>query len=362
MVGVRPEDVDPPGLRLAPLVGFLAAEVEGFDGSLPVTVELLAGGRSNVTYRISQRGQSWVVRRPPLGHVMETAHDMVREYRALAALAGSGVPVPRPLALCSTDEIIGSPFLVMEYVDGRVIADVVDAGRLEERQASRLSMLTIDTLAALHLLDCRSGPLGELGRPDGFLRRQVNRWTMQWEATKTRELPQAETLGSWLALAVTRLSASDRSAVVHGDFRIDNLILEHDLGAVRAVLDWEMCTLGDPVMDLATMLVYWSRPGESRRHAVPVAEGVTDGPGFWDRDALVERYVARTGIDVGHMNFCTALACFKLAAIMESIHSRTLSSAQIGRAAERGGMDQAAPALMSLGLAAAFDGLEALAR
>jgi aminoglycoside phosphotransferase (APT) family kinase protein len=356
------------GLRLEPLRHYLAEHLDVFDPDATVDATLLAGGRSNLSYRLTQRDRSWVLRRPPLGHVMPTAHDMAREHRVLSGLSSVGFAVPRPLSLCTDTEVIGAPFMLMEFVPGTVVATAVDAAALSAEQASRICATMVETLGSLHAVDAAAADLQELGRPEGYLSRQVARWLQQWERTKTRELSGVSALGSWLEDKVAALPRDMPWSIVHGDYRLDNLILalDHDVehAEIRAVLDWEMSTLGDPVADLAVSLVYWSRPGEPLRHRLPVATGVTDGPGFWDRERLVSEYAISTGRDLGHLDVCLALACLKLAVIMESIHYRSLQGQQLGAATETGiDMGAATEALVDLGLAVrAGAGVDALAR
>ena len=206
--------------------------------------------------------------------------------------------------------------------------------------------------------------LGDLGKPEGFLERQVERWVKQWDLSKTRELPSLDSLVGWLRERVASLPRDLPWSVVHGDYRLDNCILDADEPRIRAVLDWEMSTLGDPLMDLATLLVYWSRPGEELRHRIAFASFVTDQPGFWDRSALVERYAQVSGRDVSHLDVCVGLSAFKLAVIMESIRKRTLAGQQLGSDASLADlMGTATDALIDLGLAVADGGgVDALAR
>jgi len=345
------------GLRIRELRRYLAAELADVQPDAPLEASLLAGGRSNVSYLLQQGDRVWVLRRPPLGHVMPTAHDMSREHRVLAGLFSVGFQVPRPLVLCTDERVIGAPFVVMEYVPGQVIATAGDATTLSVDDADHISAAFIETLADLHAVDARVAGLETLGRPEGYLARQVGRWMQQWKRTRTRELAGVSSLGAWLEREVAALPAGLPWSVVHGDYRIDNLILTADRRGIRAVLDWEMSTLGDPVSDLAVALVYWTRPGEGRRRRVPVATGVTDGPGFWDRSALVSSYANGTGRDLSHLDVCLALACLKLAVIMESIHFRSLQGQQLGAAAGADvDMGAATEALVELGLAVTSGG------
>ena len=327
-------NADPPGLRMDSLLAWLTDQGLAPQGSLTAT--LLEGGRSNLTYLVHDgAGASWVVRRPPLGHVMPSAHDMGREFRVIAGLNSVDFPTPRALALCTDEGIIGAPFLVMDYVPGLVIDSTATADAMTEAERSQASEALIDTLAALHQVDAEAAGLQTLGRPEGYLTRQVGRWGQQWELSKTRELSVVDDLGHHLQHRVADAeAAAGVHSIVHGDYRIDNAILSPDDSSVRAVLDWEMATLGDPIADLAVSLVYWTDPTDGRRAAVPVSEHITDRLGFWTREQLLDRYSQQTGFGLDHLDFCTALACYKLAIIMESIRCRALAGQQLGTAAE----------------------------
>jgi aminoglycoside phosphotransferase (APT) family kinase protein len=354
---------DPVGIDPARLDPWLAAHVSNWTAGQPVQWRLLTGGRSNVSYFVTQGERSWVLRRPPLGHVMESAHDMGREHRVLSGLARAGFPAPHPVALCDDVAVIGAPFMLMEYVDARVVADAQDAATLTPAQADLVCANLFETLSRLHQVDAVAAGLGELGRPEGYLERQVRRWTAQWATSRTAPVPAVDALVGWLADRVGAVPSGLPWSIVHGDYRLDNVMLDRDSLGIRAVLDWEMATLGDPVSDLAITLVYWSRPGEELRHRVPVATGVTDGAGFWDRSRIVEAYAAGTGFDLAHLDFCLVLACFKLAVIMESIHARTLLGQQVGAAADGVDMHAACIALAALGReVASGGGVAALSR
>lgn len=343
---------DPDGLRLAPLADWMRAAGVDVDSSAPLRAELLAGGRSNISYRlIDGAGRDWVLRRPPLGHVLPTAHDMGREFTVLSGLNRVGFPTPRVVALCEEPDVIGSSFMLMDFVAGRVVDTSEMARALGPDEAMVACSSLVDTLAALHAVDPRAAGLEGLGRPDGYLERQVRRWTQQWGLTRTRDLPDVDLLGSELTDRVRGVS-STTAAIVHGDYRLDNTILGTDAPTVEAVVDWEMSTLGDPVMDLAVMLVYWMDPGDGLRGSVPVAQHITDQPGFWNRQRVVDRYAERTGLSLQSLDFCTALACYKLAVIMESILARSLQGQQLGSGAtEIDGMRQATQALAAMGRA-----------
>jgi aminoglycoside phosphotransferase (APT) family kinase protein len=353
-----PEPSDPPGLHLEPVRAWLDRAGVGLDCSAPLSATLFPSGRSNVTYLLTDaRGGAVVLRRPPLGNVLPTAHDMAREHRVLTGLARVGFPAPAALALCEDVEVTGAPFLVMAYVPGRIVATADEAAALTVEERSRLSSALVETLARLHAVDVDVAGLGDLGRPTGYLPRQLARWSKQWGLTRTRDLATMDRLGEQLARVLDGLADNLPWSLVHGDFRLDNVILATDAPTVQAVLDWEMSTLGDPLSDLALTLVYWSEAGDRLRHRVPVAEHLTDAAGFAGRARLVEDYAVASGRTLDHLDACTALACFKLAVITESIHARTLSGKQLGTAAtDLHAMGVATEALADLGLRVLADG------
>jgi len=354
---------DPPGLRLASLSNWMQDNVAGFDASAALQATLLAGGRSNISYQLTDAsGSSWVLRRPPLGHIMPSAHDMGREFRVLSGLNKVAFPTPTTRGYCEDESVIGAKFMMMDFIDGRVIESAQTASSLSETQAGEISQELVDTLARLHAVDPAAAGLDQLGKPAGYLQRQVKRWGEQWQITKTRELPEIETLHAWLETAITKVPESLPTSIVHGDYRIDNVILGRDKSEIVSVLDWEMSTLGDPISDLAISLVYWSQATDTLRKKIPVAEDVTSGLGFWSRQQVLDRYVSQTGLDISHLDECVALACFKLAVIMESIHHRNLSGQQLGAAAgAQSTMGEATVALTELGLAVTRKGaIEAL--
>jgi aminoglycoside phosphotransferase (APT) family kinase protein len=337
--------------------------IAGFDASAALQTTLLAGGRSNISYKLTDAsGSSWVLRRPPLGHIMPSAHDMGREFRVLSGLNSVSYPTPATRGYCEDESVIGAKFMMMDFVDGRVIESAQTASSLSAAQADEISQELVDTLARLHAVDPTAAGLDQLGKPAGYLQRQVKRWGEQWQITKTRELPEIEALHAWLETAIAKVPESLPTSIVHGDYRIDNVILARDKSEIVAVLDWEMSTLGDPISDLAISLVYWSQTTDTLRKKIPVAEDVTSGPGFWSRQQFLDRYVSQTGLDISHLDECVALACFKLAVIMESIHHRNLSGQQLGAAAgAQSTMGEATLALTELGLAVTRQGaIEAL--
>jgi len=315
--------VSPEGVDVERLRPWFAAHVEGATGA-PLTAELIAGGRSNLTYVIADGSRSWVLRRPPLGHVVETAHDMGREYRVLAALGPTDVPVPEVLAF-GDETVLGAPFYVMERVEGRILRTREEMATLTPEEARACSTTLVDVLAALHAVDYEAVGLGDFGRPDGFLARNVARWGKQWQANKTRELPALEEVGRRLDAA---LPPSGPPAIVHGDYRLDNTMLApNDPGRIAAVLDWEMSTLGDPLTDVGLLLVYW---GGGAQLASLTAQGVGDVPGFFRRDEVIARYAATSGRDVAHLDFYEVFAMYKLAIIVEGIQARYLMGKTLG--------------------------------
>ncbi|MEV6586649.1 phosphotransferase family protein [Streptomyces acidicola] len=319
-----------------------------FDHHVPecsgvLTVRLLQGGRSNLTYEVTDGTHRWVLRRPPLGVLTPTAHDMDREFRVVAALGGTGVPVARAVLSCTDPEVIGAPFSVVGFVDGVVLRDGDEAAGLPRADARRAAEALVDALVALHSVDARDVGLGGFGRPDGYLERQVRRWRGQWDKVATRTLSDLDELYGRLTRA---LPASGAPAIVHGDYRLDNTILAaDDLGRIAAIVDWEMAALGDPLTDLGMLLMYWDptcEPVLGARH-VPTAN-----PGFPSGRALAERYAEKSGRDIGALPYYQALACFKLAVIAEGIHARYLAGQTVGTGFDRVG--SAVPALLRSGL------------
>jgi aminoglycoside phosphotransferase (APT) family kinase protein len=304
-------------------------------------VQLIAGGRSNLTYRLDLAGGQIVLRRPPLGHVLPTAHDMSREYRVLSALSGTAVPVPQPLAICADADVIGAPFYLMRFVDGLVLRTIQDGAALTPERAAELSNLMAETMAAIHSVDLDAAGLADFGRPAGYLARQLARWQRQRELSNTRELPGYPELVQRLA---DRMPASADGTLVHGDFRLDNtLITLAGPARVAAVVDWEMSTLGDPLADLGLTLSYWAEQTDGIPE-VSVAATITSLPGFWSRAAFATRYAELTGRDVTDIGYYIAFGYFKLAIVLEGIHARFLAHQTVGEGFEREG--QAVPTLI----------------
>lgn len=344
-------NVDPPGLKMAALATWLRANVREFDTTTDPQVRLLAGGRSNVTYQLTDgSGRSWALRRPPLGHVMPTAHDMSREFRVMSGLGKVDYPVPSMTAFCADEQVIGAPFILMDFVEGRSIATSDDSHEATPRERASASKCLSDCLIDLHGIDLIAAGLQDFGKQGGYLHRQVERWTKQWSLTQTRELEILDQLFFWLSKNKDSCDDSE-SVLIHGDLRLDNILLDQSCTQALAVVDWEMSTLGHPVADLAVSLVYWSEPGDELRNDLPVANGVTVPTGFWSRQDLIHDYATRRDTDLEQLDFCTALACAKLAVIMESIHYRQMSGQQLGASLEKSeNMQLAAEALAKMGM------------
>jgi aminoglycoside phosphotransferase (APT) family kinase protein len=322
----------PRGVDLEAVAGVLGAAVGGLAG--PLRAELIAGGRSNLTYVIGDGEREWVLRRPPLAHVLPTAHDMAREHRVITALAGTGIPVPGTVLLCDDPAVLGVTFYVMERVAGHVVRDELpDAWPRTPETCRAMSTALIATLAGLHAVDPEAVGLADFGRPAGFLERQVRRWWKQWELSRTRELPEMDELRARLEAG---LPDSGPPAIVHGDYRLDNVILAPDEpGRVAAILDWEMCTLGDPLADLGLLLVYWADPDETpEERELLCLSALTAEPGFHLPDEVVEAYGGASGRDLGALEWYVALGHYKLAIIAEGIYARFLMGATVGEGFE----------------------------
>jgi aminoglycoside phosphotransferase (APT) family kinase protein len=335
-----------PGIRRRAVERFFAEHVPGAGG--PLEFSLISGGRSNLTYRVRGAGGCWVLRRPPLGHVLPTAHDMAREHRVLAALAATDVPVARPLALCEDASVNDAPFYVMEDRPGVVLADALPDGYATTSvERRRIGEALVATLVALHAVDFRAVGLADFGRPEGYLERQVRRWAEQWERSRTGPLPAIDELLRRLGGA---LPVSPAPTLVHGDYRLGNLALDpNDPGSVVAIYDWEMATLGDPLADLGYTLIYWAEPGDVRDGRF--LSGVTAAPGFHTRAELTEAYAKASGRDVAAIDFYQVLALTKLAVISEGIYARYRMGKTLGEGFA--GMQRASEPLSERALALA---------
>ena len=292
----------------------------------PLDFSLIAGGHSNLTYKfVDARGAAFVLRRPPLGHVLESAHDMGREHRIIAALWGTGVPVAPALGLCSDAAVNDAPFYLMRFVEGVVPHDAAGLRDTPAGERRRLGERVIEALAQLHRINPDDVGLGDLGRKEAYLARQLRRWSKQWEATKTHEIPEMEESERLLRETMPEQVGT---AIVHGDYRLGNMIVAG--GDIRAILDWELCTLGDPLADVGYLLNNWTLPGE------PGAELMATGAGgFPDRDELCAAYAEATGRDLANIGYYRAFSHWRLAAIGQGVYKRYL----VGAMGESRGVD-----------------------
>ncbi|MEJ3654078.1 phosphotransferase family protein [Actinomycetes bacterium KLBMP 9759] len=303
----------------APLTAWLRAEVPDVPVDGPVGVERISGGHSNLTYRITDaEGGLWALRRPPTGMVLATAHDMSREWRFISALAPTPVPVAPPVAYCSDADVIGAEFYLMRFVDGEVLGDRESGHLLEPGEPRRTAGLqTVDVLADLHAVDPESVGLGDLGRAGSYLGRQLRRWHRQVHESSVPDLATIDAVHERLVARAATLPPSE-VRIAHGDFRLGNLAVGPD-GRVRAVFDWELATLGDPLADLGWLIASWGRPGDT---APPTIDGPSLVEGYPDGDELVARYAERSGRDVGDLDFYVAFARWRSSCIGAGVYSR----------------------------------------
>ena len=306
------------GVDEARVVPWLEANVAGFEG--PATFALIAGGHSNLTYRVTDaNGVKYVLRRPPLGHVLATAHDMGREHKIISALGPTPVPVPPALGYCDDLTVNDAPFYVMGFVEGTIIRDAnIAKTAFTTEQRRRAGESLIDVMAALHAVDVDAVGLGDLGRKEGYIERQLKRWFKQvkgsQELTK-RELPDVDFVHEWLEKHVPEQGTA---GIVHGDYRLDNCMIGVD-GTIAAVLDWELCTLGDTMADVGLLTVYWNDPDDA---AASLLTAPTMVDGFPRRAELLARYAEVSGRDVSNVDYYTAFGYWKLACIVEGVYAR----------------------------------------
>ncbi|MCU1353089.1 MAG: hypothetical protein JWM05_2298 [Acidimicrobiales bacterium] len=308
----------------------MSSEVEGVDvpnvtawfqehatgAAPPLQFDLIAGGRSNLTFKVTDAADhTWVLRRPPLGHVLATAHDMGREHKIISALGPTEVPVPGTIGLCTDEAVNGAPFYVMDHVDGLVVRDAFAAEALTVEQRRTAGLSIAETLAKIHAVDPDAVGLGDLGRKEGYIARQLKRWYGQWEKSKTRELPAVDEAHERLLAGIPEQGPA---AIVHGDYRLDNCMVGPD-GEIVAVLDWEICTLGDPMADLGLLMVYWPQVGDEHL-ALPGA--ATTMEGFPTRPELVSAYEKASGRTIGDLDYYEAFGYWKLACILEGVYAR----------------------------------------
>ncbi|MCX6460682.1 MAG: phosphotransferase family protein [Actinobacteria bacterium] len=311
-----------PGLDLGELRGWLDSTHPGLrTGALTATV--IAGGKSNLTYRVSDGTTTWALRRPPLGHALPTAHDMTREFTVISALCDTDVPVATPIVLCQDPEVLGAPFYLMSFIDGVVLDQPETLATLDHATARRSCEQLVDTLLALHALEPASIGLAEFGRPEGFLARQLKRWRTQWESSETETQPVLPELISRLT---DTLPEQTPPGIVHGDYRLTNVMYTPDVSRIAAVVDWEMATIGDPLADVGLLVVYQSLTN-SGGFTMPHADAAE---GFLTPDQMVQRYAAGSTRDLSHLDWYIGFGYFKLAVIAQGIHYRFLQGHTVG--------------------------------
>lgn len=316
----------PDGIDRDRVEAWFEANVEGVEP--PLGFEMIAGGRSNLTYSVEDSaGHRWALRRPPLGARLGSAHDMGREHKVVSALAGTPVPVAPIAGFCSDESVNDAPFYVMDFVAGPILRTREDAEPFSADERRRIGERVVDTLVRIHAVDPDAAGLGDLGRREDFVARTLRRWLGQWEKSKTREVPLVEDVHDRLS---ARIPEQGPATIVHGDYRLDNMILDRD-GEVAAVVDWELCTLGDPLADVGLLLVYWVEDGDE---LVPLFEPATMAPGFISREQVRERYAERSGRDLGEIDFYVALGYWKLAIILEGVFARYTAGQYGAEAAE----------------------------
>ena len=319
---------DPPGLDLGRLRAYLDEQRPGLvTGEL--SAEVVPGGRSNLTYLVGDGSGRWVVRRPPLGHVLPTAHDMAREFRVISGLHDTAVPVPDTVLLCQDAGVLGAQFYVMEFVPGTPYRSDKELAALGPVRTRAIADALVDTLVDLHAVDPAAAGLGDFGRPEGFLERQLRRWKKQLDGSRSRDLPGVDTLHDRLA---AKLPVSGPPSIVHGDYRLDNVLVDGG-DRITAVLDWEMSTLGDPLTDLALLVAY----AERDKVSLQMVSNASSAPGYPSADEVVARYAERSGRDVSALNWYVSFAFFKLAVILEGIYFRYSQGQTVGAGFENVG-------------------------
>ena len=315
----------PDGIDREGVEGWFAANVP--DSAPPLAFERISGGRSNLTFAVTDSsGRRWALRRPPLGKRLGSAHDMGREHTVISALQETPVPVPPVVGLCEDESVNGAPFYVMEFVEGPILRSAEEAKAFGAGERRGIGERVVDTLVAIHEVEPDAVGLGELGRKEAYVERQLKRWHGQWEKSKTRELDLVDDVHRRLA---GRVPEQGPATIVHGDYRLDNMILS-PRGEVAAVVDWELCTLGDPLADVGLLLVYWSQPGDE---FMPLFAPATIAEGFPLRDAVKARYAERSGRDLSQIDFFVALGYWKLAIILEGVYAR-YAQGQYGKSDE----------------------------
>jgi aminoglycoside phosphotransferase (APT) family kinase protein len=304
------------GVGVEPVTDWIAGL--GLGARAPLTFARVGNGLSNLTYLATDAaGQQWVLRRRPVGPSLPSTHDVAREYRVLSALEGTGVPVPRPLGFTDDPAVTDAPLLLMSYVDGLVVDDVAVGQRLDPGVRAELGRALARTLATVHAVDIEARGLGTLASHEPYAARQIKRWRRQWAASQTRDLPIVAAIGNSLEAA---LPEQRELTLVHGDYHLLNVIAAPDGTRIQAILDWELCTLGDPLADVGTLFAYWPRPGDIGKGPFPIS----CLPGFPERAELAEIYAAQTGRDLAALPFWHVLGLWKVAIIGEGVRRRAL--------------------------------------
>jgi aminoglycoside phosphotransferase (APT) family kinase protein len=307
-------DAGPTGIDRSVIDPWFAASVAG--AVAPFRYTLIAGGRSNLTYRVDDAaGHAFVLRRPPMGHLLPSAHDMAREHRIIAALHPTAVPVAEAMAFCDDPAIMDRPFYVMRFSEGLILRTLDDANAFPIERRAAVSESLVKVLGDLHSLDVNAVGLGQLGKHEGYIARQLARWHSQFTASKLREVPEVDRVFDKLQ---ARIPVQQGVSIVHGDYRLDNTMIDDD-GNVVAVLDWEICTLGDPLADLGVMLVYSPGPEDTNP---PLGQAPTMAQGFRSQSEMLEIYAQRSGLDVSNIDFYIAFAFWKLACILDGVYTR----------------------------------------
>jgi aminoglycoside phosphotransferase (APT) family kinase protein len=321
------------GINEVPVTAWM---VEHLGSLAPLSFELIAGGRSNLTYRVRDAaGTTYALRRPPTSHVLPTAHDMVREHTIIEALYPLKIPVAQPLGLCIDPAVNERPFYVMEFVEGAILRDRAQAeAAFDESTRAIIGDNLAETLAELHDVDVDAAGLGNLARHEGYIERQLRRWRGQFDQMKVEGVDHqalVEEVGDALARSIP---VQQRVSIVHGDYRLDNTVLDEN-GGVRAILDWEISTLGDPMADLGVLLCYWSEPGDATASLLGLAP--TTAPGFARRDQVLSAYARHTSLDVSHVAYYQAFGYWKLACIVQGVFARYRAGATAG---DQGSVDE----------------------
>ena len=316
----------PEGIHEAEVTEWMVGRLPGI--STPLTFTLIAGGRSNLTFRVEDSGgRAWALRRPPLHHVLPTAHDMSREYRLIHSLGPAGIPVPGTVGLCTDESVNERPFYVMEFVEGHILRSAPEAEAAFDVATRRaVGDHMADTLAALHDVDPDAVGLGDLGRHEGYIERQLKRWRGQYEQMQVEGVDHGGVVERVSDELARRIPKQQRTSVVHGDYRMDNVVLADD-GSVKAILDWEICTLGDPLADVGLLMVYWADPTDT---TAVLGLSPTTARGFSTRAEVLERYGSVSALDLTEVGYYEAFGYWKLACILQGVYARYVAGAGAG--------------------------------